>query len=221
MVDLPEILYVPALADGGNLEAVKATSPDGKSMPIAFTTVAFLEKFAGAMGLDAGRMKAIKVGTGQLLDDLIASQEPELCVDPLQPTETRLSYNKSGAVRRAVLPHGSTMEVRPTPVPMPQEFLQLLREVAESLPVVEAVWLMEMAIKPEQQDGGPEAELRPLLVVRQTVPEEHEAFHDTFMEFGDRWCEKLPRGVAVDMLPDFAQPVAGSLVDACRVYSRS
>ncbi|MCC6572266.1 MAG: hypothetical protein IT462_00625 [Planctomycetes bacterium] len=221
MTNLPEVLYVPALGDPEHFEAVKATGPDGKSLPVAFTTAEYLDHFARATGMDARGVRAVRLATGQLLDDLVASQEPEICIDPMQPSETLLSYNKTGAVRRAQLPHGSIIEVREPGAAMPGEYVKLLCEVAESLPTVEEVWLMEMRVKPERPAAGAEDEVRPLLVVRQSVPEEHEAFHDTFMEFGDRWCENLPRGIAVDMLPEFAQPVAGSLRESCRVYSRS
>lgn len=221
--DLPSVLFVPALepTPGAAPEAIKATNPEGKTLPIAFTNVEGLHRFAAATRLDPARLRLLEVKAEELLEQLVAAGEPEVCIDPMSERETLLSYNRAGAVRRAQLPHGAMLEVRPASFALPAEYLELLRDVASHLITVEAVWMMEMEIKKEGVTSTDDKEIRPLLVLRQNVPESDPAFHDAFMELGDRWCESLPRGVAVDMLPDFAQPLAGTLPDACLVYRRA
>lgn len=220
ITDLPSVLFVPALkpAPGAAPEAIKATNPEGKTLPIAFTSADELQRFAVVTRLDLTRLRLLEVKAEELLEQLVAAGEPEVCIDPMTERETLLSYNRAGAVRRAQLPHGAMLEVRPASFALPAEYLDLLRTVASQLPTVEAVWLMELEIKKEGAAASDDKEIRPLLVLRQNVPESDPAFHDAFMELGDRWCESLPRGVAVDMLPDFAQPLAGALPDACQVY---
>jgi hypothetical protein len=220
-LNLPRTLFVPVLrGKGGQPEAVKAVNPEGKQLPIAFTSAEFLKAFAGATGLDkAPGLECLSVDTAELLDQLAAHHEPELCVDAMQPSETTLNYTKNGAVSRQYLPHGTLMDVRPAAFTLPEPHLEELRRVARSIPTVEAVWLMEMALRPEGKEGDPE--VRPLLVMKQSVPEGHPDFQDAFMEMGDQWCENLPRGLAVDMLPDHAQPVLGLLRDELLVFRRS
>jgi hypothetical protein len=149
---------------------------------------------------------------------LEAGHEPQVCIDPMQECETTLSYNREGAVSRQYLPHGSLMEVRQPGFTLPPEYETELRRVAQSLPTVEAIWLMEMCVRPEKAEAEPE--WRPLLVLRQSIPEGHPDFQDAFMEMGDRWCDSLPRGIAVDMLPDHARPVEGKLDNRFLLYRR-
>jgi len=219
-LNLPESLFVPMIrGDDGEPEAIKAVNPEGKQMPIAFTKAEFLQHFARVTGLDKTKgLECVSVETADLLDQLAAHHEPQLCVDAMQETEATLSYTKNGATSRQFLPHGTLMEVRPASFTLPERYMEDLKRVADSLPTVVAVWLMEMALRKEGVEGEPE--LRPLLVLKQNVPEGHEQFQDAFMEMGDQWCETLPRGMAVDMLPDHAQPVAGLLRDEFLVYKR-
>ena len=223
-INLPDKVFVPVVRkkakEGEVLEAVKAVNPEGKNIPIAFTKADFLRHFAQVTGMDKMEaMKCIEMPTSTLLDQLAAHHEPEVCIDPMQENETTLSYQKEGAVSRQYLPHGALMEVRPASFALPETYIDELRRVAEALPTVEAVWLMEMSIKNEGQEGEPET--RPLLVLRQSIPEGHADFQEAFMEMGDRWCENLPRGIAIDMLPDHAQPVAGQLRQEFLVWSRT
>ena len=219
-LNLPESLFVPVVrTKGGEPEAVKAVNPEGKQMPIAFTKADYLRHFARATGLDKTQgFECISIDTSELLDQLAANHEPQVCIDAMQESEATLIYTKNGATSRQFLPHGTLMEVRPPSFTLPERYIEALKRVAASLPTVEAVWFMEMALRKEGEQGDPE--LRPLLVLRQNVPEGHELFQDAFMEMGDQWCETLPRGMAVDMLPDHAQPVSGLLRDEFMVYKR-
>lgn len=220
-LNLPQSLFVPVIrAKDGGQEALKAVNPEGKQMPIAFTKVEYLQHFARVTGMDkAPGLEYAIIGTAALLDELAAAHEPQLCVDPMQESEATLSYTKNGATSRQFLPHGTLMEVRPPSFTLPERYIEDLKRVAATLPTVEAVWFMEMALRKEGDTGDPE--LRPLLVLRQNVPEGHELFQDAFMEMGDQWCETLPRGMAVDMLPDHAQPVVGLLRDEYLVFKRA
>jgi hypothetical protein len=220
-LNLPQSVFVPVIrGKDGEPEAVKATNPEGKQVPIAFTTAEFLQAFAKATGLDKAKgLECLSMDTAALLDQLAAHHEPELCVDAMQESETTLSYTKNGATSRQFLPHGTLMEVRPSSVALPERYLEDLKRVADSLPTVETIWFMEMALRKEGAEGEPE--VRPLLVLRQSVPEGHEQFQDAFMEMGDQWCENLPRGMAIDMLPDHAQPVSGLLRNEFIVYKRN
>lgn len=223
VVNLPEKVFVPVVRKQGKqgdvVEAVKAVNPEGKQIPVAFTKPEYLRQFADATGMSKmSEVKCMEMPTAALLDQLASHHEPEVCIDPMQESEATLSYKKEGAVSRQYLPHGALMDVKAPSFSLPENHLQDLRRVAEELPTIEALWLMEMAIRNEGQEGEPET--RPLLVLKQSVPEGHELFQDAFMEMGDRWCETLPRGIAVDMLPDHALPVAGKLSDQFLVYQR-
>lgn len=221
MIDLPETLLLPVAEEkDGSVELLKATHPDGRTMPIAFTSLEALRNFALATGMasDGKELQHLEIPARSLLDQLIAADEPEICIDPMQENETILQYNRRGAVSRQVMEDGASMEVRKPETPLPDKYLEQLREVAVALPTVEAIWLMELEVRPAEADA--EVTRRPLLVVRQSVGEDDDAFHEAFMELGDRWCETLPRGIGVDMLPHDAPPVKEHLEVSCLVYER-
>ena len=222
-IDLPEKLFVPLAelpAKNEPPSLLKATSPDGRSMAIAFTKLEYLEHFSKETGHTGknGRLPHIVMPTSALLDELTEAGEPDICVNPLQEDEAILSYNRRGALSRQTLEHGEVMEVHEPPEALPADHLQKLVEVAEALPTVEQIWLMELQIKKHGSDKVEDA--RPLLVVKQRLAEGDDEFSEAFMELGDRWCELLPRGSAVDMLPHTAPPVAGQLADKYSVYKR-
>jgi hypothetical protein len=224
-VNLPEILFVPALrkadSDASGFELLKAVSPEGVSVPIAFTKLEFLRHFAEATGLSGHQppIGHVQIPAGTLLQQLAESGEPEVCIDPLQESEARLSYTNNGVLSQQIAEENAVFEIETPKVPLDEQHVERLRKVAASLPHVQRVWLMEMAIRDSADDNKLPIP-RPLLVVEQDIDEKHDEFQDTWMELGDQWCEHLPRGTAVNMLPHNAPPVKDRLVDSCVVYSR-
>lgn len=225
-VNLPATLFAPALKRAEDKDApiqmMKATSPDGVSVPIAFTKLEYLQHFAEATGLSKMEPPVghVEVASGVLLQQLAESGEPEIYIDPLQECETRLSYANNGVLSRQVAADDAVFEIHKPKVPLEPSHIELLRKVAASLPHVKRVWLMELSIRDKDDDNKIPIP-RPLLVVEQDIGEDHEEYQDTWMELGDQWCENLPRGTAVDMLPHNAQPVAEHLVDECLVYTQA
>ncbi|MCF6227578.1 MAG: hypothetical protein L3J82_02785 [Planctomycetes bacterium] len=221
-IDLPEKLFVPAINTAATPEAVKATSPEGLSVPIAFTKLEYLQFFAKETGLDKHEPSVghIEIATGEFLNQLAEEGEPELVVDALQKGETKLSYDKSGTVSQQIPEENAAYEVNEPTVPLEDEHIERLKKVATSLPHVLNVWLLEMTIR-DKDDEDKIPVPRPLLVVEQDIEQDHEEYQDTWMELGDQWCEHLPRGTAVDMLPHHAGPVTDYLKDEVKVYSRA
>jgi hypothetical protein len=221
-VNLPESLFVPVSSavagrDNGGIEAIKAVGPGGVPVAVAFTARTHLDAFAGLVGLSAGAFGVMEIPTADLLAQLADAAEPELCVDPGTADERHLHYTAPSVIARRHLPHGSGFEVRPPTVGLPVQFLDSLKKVAAGLPQIEDVWMLELALS--GQEGEPDS-VRPLVVVRQSLERENEMFDEAFMELGNQWCETLPRGIAVDMLPHDAPPVADKLDAACRLYNR-
>lgn len=225
-VNLPETLYAPALDKEDSANAryslMKATSPEGVAVPIVFTRLEFLQHFAEQTGLDKHEPPVghVQVPTGTFLQQLAESGEPEVYVDPMQESETRLSYQNNGVLSRQVAEENAVFEIQRPKVPMETEHVARLRKVAGGLPHIRRVWLMELKII-DKEDQDKLHIPRPLLVVEQDIGEEHPDYQDTWMELGDQWCEHLPRGTAVDMLPHDAPPVTGHLVDECVIYTRA
>lgn len=224
-VNLPEQLYVMTATGGdvreghdATIEAIKAVGPGGVPVAVAFTARNHLDAFAGMVGLPSGAYDVMEVPTTDLLAQLADAAEPELCVDPGTPSEHHLHYSAPSVIARKADPHGDGFEIRQPSVGLPSEHLDSLRKVAAGLPQIEEVWMLEVAIA--ASNGSPES-VRPLVVVRQSLGRENELFDDAFMELGNQWCETLPRGIAVDMLPHDAPPVEGRLDAACRLYNRS
>ena len=222
-VNLPETLFAPALAraegEVSNYQLMKATSPEGVSVPVVFTKLEYLQHFAEATGLSKHEPPVghVQVPSGTLLQQLAESGEPEVYVDPLQECETKLSYNGNGVLSKQIAEENAVFEIHKPKVPLDEKFVELLRKVAASLPHIQRVWLMELTIS-DAEDENKIPIPRPLLVVEQDIDEKHDDYQDTWMELGDQWCEHLPRGTAVDMLPHDAPPVRDHLVDECIVY---
>jgi len=220
--EIPEKLFVPARVENGpdgGIEMVKASGPDGRVLPIAFTSLDYLKHFAGETGLDKAEPPVghVEIATEELFSQLVSAGEPELCIDAMQECEQFLSYSRRGAVSRQTLDDGSSMEVREPSEPFEAEALAQLCQVAYFLPTIETIWLLELVVTDAK---GNESPPRPLLVVKQNVEEESDAFHSAFMELGDQWCEQLQRGTAIDMLPHDAPPVKDQLKDTLVVYRR-
>ncbi|MHC4841172.1 MAG: hypothetical protein ACYTDT_09490 [Planctomycetota bacterium] len=224
-INLPETLFVPAFdkAEGSTaISMVKATSPEGLSVPIAFTKLEYLQHFAKETGLDKHEPSVghLQIASGQFLQQLAEEGEPEVVVDALQECETKLSYQNNGTVSQQIPEENAEYEVTAPKVPLDDEHIVRLQKVAESLPHVTNVWLLEISIK-DKEDPDKIPVPRPLLVVEQDITEENEEFQDTWMELGDQWCEHLPRGTAVDMLPHNAPPVVDHLSDELKVYVKA
>lgn len=226
-VNLPEVLYAPALdkqgeGDDTSYSLMKATSPEGVAVPIVFTKLEFLQHFAKQTGMDKHEpgVGHVQVPTGTFLQQLAESGEPEVYVDPMQENEVRLSYQNNGVLSRQVAEENAAFEIQKPKVPLEPEHIERLRKVAANLAHVERVWLMELKIIDTTNENKLSIP-RPLLVVQQDIGEENEDYQDTWMELGDQWCEHLPRGTAVDMLPHNAPPVQDHLDDECLVYTRA
>jgi len=225
-VNLPSELLVPVAigardtprAEGDPIDALKAIGPEGVPVAVAFTTQAALAHFAKLVGLKQGSYTAIPVSSEDLLAQLAEASETELCVDPASPTERMLRYSEPNVVTRATQPHGDDFHIGPPAAGLPEDHRESLRATAASLPFIEEVWLLEVTSGGSRM-GPPSS--RPLVVVRQSIPRHHEQFDNAFMELGNRWCETLPRGIAVDMLPHDAPPLDGRLDDECRLYKRA
>lgn len=223
-IDLPEKLFVPAFKkpkEGDVYSVVKATSPEGLSVPIAFTTLENLQFFAKETGLDKHEPAVghVEIPAGEFLNQLAEEGEPEVIVDALQKSETKLSYDKNGTVSPQIPDENAEYEVNAPKVPLEQEHIERLKNVAKTLPHVLTIWLLEITIS-DKDDKDRIPVPRPLLVVEQDINDDNEEYQDTWMELGDQWCELLPRGTAVDMLPNHAPPVVDKLSKEVLVYTK-
>ena len=224
-VNLPEVLFAPAMTEGEGesvtYNLLKATSPEGISTPIVFTKLEYLQYFAKETGLDQHKpaIGHIQIQAGALLQQLAETGEPEVFVDPMQESETKLSYQSNGVLTRQIADTDAVFEIQKPEEEFDSEMVDKLRNVAANLPHVIRVWMMELKITDSTDDDKTPVP-RPLLVVEQDIDEEHDEYQDTWMELGDQWCEGLPRGTAVDMLPHNAPPVQNHLNDDCLVFER-
>ncbi|MCK6439894.1 MAG: hypothetical protein L6Q71_06800 [Planctomycetes bacterium] len=226
-LNLPATLYVPARVriddpSGRDVEAIKAANPEGELVAIAFTNLDALEHFLTVLGLKDKdpSIIAMKVDASHLLEQLASAHEPKLHIDPLQDSESVLHYERQGVVSRHTSPTGAAVEVKPLGFLLPEPFLKTLGSVAESLSSVDVIWCLESTIKDAATAEG-EPSTRLLLAVKQSIGSDDPLFDAAFMELGDRWCELLPPGIAVDMLPHDAAPLEGKLPDQCIVYQRA
>ncbi|MCC6465136.1 MAG: hypothetical protein IT463_07340 [Planctomycetes bacterium] len=224
-VDLPAKLFVPALSDhtqpGGGIQLVRATNPEGTNVPIAFTRMEYLQHFARATGMDKHNppIGHVVLPTNELLEQLAVAGEPEVVIDPMQESEARLSYQANGVLARQQV-DDAVFEIAKPASNLADEHLEQLRKVAKSLPHVVRVWLMQITVVEKDKEGAEAPAPRPLLVVEQDIGPDHDEYDESFMELGDQWCEGLPRGTAVDMLPHDAPPVKDNLLVECVVYTR-
>lgn len=216
-IDLPEQLILIAAPDpkSGKLAFIKPRSPKGKDTPIAFTDTAKAQHFVIAANIVELKPQLVEIPTDEVLEGLLTSGEADLCVNPMDATEAYLHYDLPNSIERREAPRPDAVEVCAATEPLAPSLIASLRKVARQMPVVEKIWQLEI------RDTTTTEPMRTLLAVKLIDGATQDDHDQTFMILGVDWCEELPRGMAVDMMPLSATPVEAGVAELEPVYVKA
>ncbi|MCA8939245.1 MAG: enhanced serine sensitivity protein SseB C-terminal domain-containing protein [Planctomycetes bacterium] len=215
-IDLPEVLVLIARREepNGKLAFIKPRSPEGKDLAVAFTDQSKAQHFVVQTSLRDASLSLVELGTGEVLEGLLASGEVDICINPLDESETYLRYDEPNAIERRGKPDDDAVEVCRPKEELEPALLRTLSRVATEIPVIERIWHLEI----NERDAKSSA--RTLLVLGFVQGTSQDSIDQTFMTLGIDWCETLPRGMAVDMMPLEAVPAGANVTELKPIYQR-